>query len=266
MAIPHELLCYDDGSTQSIKQGHTHLATRPHVTYTELTHNHGRAKIRNKLAQDAQYDVLLFLDGDSGIIKEDFIASYSDYLDKMVVNGGRIYSASPPEDATRYLHWKYGTENESRSLRERTASPVRYFHSNNFIIRRDLCLDVGFDESIAGYGYEDIAFAEGLRERGISVKHIDNQVEHLDLQSSRLFLDKAKKAIDNLMKLEQRDIVSDTNLQQAARKLSRWHMTGLFLLYYSMRAKAIDENLLSRKPSLQNLAFYKLAYYLDLKG
>ncbi len=46
------------------------------TTYKVLGSNIGRSAIRNLLAKDANYDLLLFLDADVIPVKDDFISKY----------------------------------------------------------------------------------------------------------------------------------------------------------------------------------------------
>ena len=263
-AISYEIRCYDDGSALTIKEGNSKIAQLPHVRYEALPDNLGRSKIRNKLARDAKHPQLLFLDCDSGIVRDDFIAKYlKQQNEHTIVSGGRIYAEQPPEDAQLILHWRYGTHKESRPIAQRKAHPLRYFHSNNFLISQALFLSVLFDETIDSYGYEDLLFAQVADRKGIQVSHIDNPVEHLGLQTSEVFLEKTQTAIDNLVKLKSTGLQLKTNLENAALKLKPLGLTGMYRWYYNARKSSIQKNLHSRYPKLKNLDMFKLDYYLS---
>lgn len=261
--MDYEILCYDDGSATEFQVANEPIVNFPYTKYKLLPQNLGRSKIRNLMAKEANYQNMMFLDCDSGIIESDFISSYLKVLDKRaIISGGRKYSETPPTDKRKYLHWLYGSTKESRSLLERQANPLKYFHSNNFIVERQAFLSVGFDESISSYGYEDLLFAQSAEAKGIAITHIDNPVEHLDLQTSSVFLEKTGIAIDNLISLLGRGLKVETNLLNAYTKLRSSFMTKPFIIYYKWRERKILENLNSDYPKLKNLDLYKMNYFL----
>ena len=79
LSIDSEILVFDDCSPIKCEDNRT-LSDMERVTYRELEQNIGRSKIRNLLADTASGDVLIFLDGDSGIVREDFIQKYVDTI------------------------------------------------------------------------------------------------------------------------------------------------------------------------------------------
>ncbi|MBR7034799.1 MAG: glycosyltransferase [Bacteroidales bacterium] len=74
--IPFEIILIDDNSEQQWKETNKQLSSLQNVEYKELTENIGRAKIRNLLADTAQYSYLLFLDSDVKIYSEQFLQTY----------------------------------------------------------------------------------------------------------------------------------------------------------------------------------------------
>jgi len=265
--VPYEILCYDDCSEQAYKALNTSLSSLSNVDYLELDKNHGRSKIRNLLAAQAKYDYLLFLDCDSGMVRDNFLEVYIEHMDSTsdIIAGGRVYDDSPPTDSSLRLHWLYGSTKESRPLHERQASPCKYFHSNNFLIRRASFDKVKFVESIGTYGYEDLVFAEQARKSGIGIRHIDNPIEHLCLESNSRFLEKAKAAIDNLISLENNSLQIETNLTSVANRLKKTGLAYPFLKYYKWRENSVQKNLHSENPRLRSIDMYKLNYYLSKK-
>ena len=94
-AIEYEILCFDDGSKEEFKLCNRELRAYSSVVYKELEENHGRSKIRNLLAASAKYPYLLFMDCDSGIVKENYIADYiSNLSPDKVLYGGRVYKTN----------------------------------------------------------------------------------------------------------------------------------------------------------------------------
>ncbi|MCI7466179.1 MAG: glycosyltransferase, partial [Bacteroidales bacterium] len=91
LSIDSEILVFDDCSPIKCEDNRT-LSDMERVTYRELEQNIGRSKIRNLLADTASGDVLIFLDGDSGIVREDFIQKYIGTIQTAdVVRGGTTY-------------------------------------------------------------------------------------------------------------------------------------------------------------------------------
>jgi len=259
--VPVEILCIDDCSERLYKQNNKRLSDLAVVSYSELSHNIGRAKIRNALANAAQYEKLVFLDCDSGIISSDFLATYLSQTSKVVV-GGRVYPSAVSISADQQLHWLYGTTRESRPLSERQSTPYIYFHSNNFMIERALFLETLFDETLSGYGYEDLVFGKQLQDKKVLITHITNPVEHLHIESNYDFVAKTKHAVQNLKSLNRQGIYLGSKLEQAAAKVSRYRLAALYSTIYKLRSTGINNNLLSEKPKLRYLDYYKLYHYL----
>lgn len=260
-----EIIVFDDASDEEWTIRNQELTDLKKVQYVVLPENAGRARIRNQLAEAAVHDYLLFLDCDSEIIKDDFLKSYLDFLPTDgILAGGRVYSENKPAEKAKTLHWLYGHKKESRSLAERKAEPAKYFHSNNFVVPRSLFLDIMFDESIEGYGYEDLALATSLRSKGIAVDHISNPVEHLGLEDADIFLSKTRQAIDNLVSIKKSGVDITTNLESFAGKVDLVKMRPIVKAYYKWNEKNIVANLLSDSPKLSNLDLYKLNYYFSL--
>ena len=75
--IKFEILCYDDCSTKTeITTANKSIAALENTQYKILDGNIGRSAIRNLLAKDARFDLLLFLDADVIPVKKDFISTY----------------------------------------------------------------------------------------------------------------------------------------------------------------------------------------------
>ncbi len=258
-----EIICYDDGSSEETLQANSEIAHLPSVSYTALTYNLGRAAIRNALAKAAQYDRLLFLDCDSGIVSKTFLNEYLQQPEDILIVGGRIYQSSRPIKQEQQLHWLYGSSRESRPLATRKAKPYIYLHSNNFMIPRQLFLDTLFSEDLKGYGYEDLVFAKAVEKRGVQVVHIDNPVEHLDVEENIAFLNKTRNAVSNLKQLNGQGINLNTKLEKAVTFLKRFQLETVFKLFYQRRKGKIESNLRSGEPKLRNLDYYKLYFYLE---
>ena len=266
--INYEILCFDDLSDPKFKKANSSLPDYFRVNYTELSENLGRARIRNWLAKSASYDTLIYLDCDSKIVQKDFIQKYYALIGKAaVISGGRAYSKKPPRAYTKQLHWLYGTKKESQTAKVRTKHPVKYFHSNNFMVDRQVILDNPFEEALDKYGYEDLLYAQQLQDKGVSIMHIDNPVQHLGLEKNVRFLEKTRLAIDNLLYLKYaHNSPISTNIERFANRLYDVGFHEDFLRYYSKREGGIEATLLGKTPNVRALDMYKLAYFYNRRN
>lgn len=253
--LDYEIILYDDGSELKYQELNEDILHLPYIIYKVMPKNLGRARIRNLLAFQAKGNRLLFIDGDSGILKKDFIKDYLTLNDKIIF-GGRIY---PPKCShpDYLLHWKYGTLIESKSAESRKKLPYLSFMSNNFLIDKSIFIDHLFDETIDGYGYEDLAFAERLKRNNISITHINNEVVHLGIEHNDTYLKKIEKAIHNLNALHQKGMIMDTKLIQYYNKYK-----GLIsILPTTKMGSLLKQNLLGKNPNLNYLQLYKLILF-----
>lgn len=263
--ITYEVICFDDGSLEKFKEQNRPLLNLMGVNYVELSENYGRSRIRNKLAKVASFPFMLFLDCDSKIKYASFIKNYVKEIKagNDVVYGGRVYKKGKPRSKAKLLHWKFGTEREALPLTKRAKKPYLSFQTNNFLIHQDVFTENRFDESIDGYGYEDLVFAEILKQKGIPITHIHNPVEHIDLIPKDRFLEKTKTATENLKILLANGQILETRLTKLASKIRSFGLSNLTLKYLRKKKPAILDNLRSDNPQLRKLDMYKLLLFLE---
>lgn len=262
--IAFEIRCLDDCSQQRYQLLNREIAQWSSVVYEELPQNVGRAAIRNHLGQAAQFPFLLFMDCDSGIIRSDYLATYIRQLDpQAVLVGGTAYSQIPPQDASQYLRWLYGTKRESRSVQTRQQHPWGNFTTHHFIIPKSVFLEHPFSTAIKAYGHEDTLFGQSLQEAGVRVVHLNNPLEHLGLDAAPVFLDKVNQSVQTLLDLEHNGIRVSTRLTTSIRVLEQWHVASLFSVILSSLNRLFIQNLLSPNPKLWILDLYKLGRYLQ---
>ncbi len=92
--IPFEIICLDDASTVFVAENLV-VQQLQNTQYQILQTNVGRSKIRNLLAQKAQYDWLLYLDADVMPKHHDFIERYISFLnDEIKIVNGQLDSAA----------------------------------------------------------------------------------------------------------------------------------------------------------------------------
>src|SRR6185437_6589587 len=169
LGTPTEILCYDDASPDtSFKILNREISKLTNLTYVELKQNLGRAAIRNKLALDAKYNKLLFIDCDSELTSPSFLENYIKQLGNyLALVGGTVYreTNSNPDYS---LRWTYGKAREQLAAAERNKAPYESLTLNNFFIDRDTFLAIKLDETIEGYGHEDTKFGYTLKKNTIS--------------------------------------------------------------------------------------------------
>jgi glycosyltransferase involved in cell wall biosynthesis len=192
--IPFELICINDASTQFKEENRT-IRLLPYTTYIELSENIGRSRIRNLLVSKAQYEILLFLDCDSKIVGNDYIKKYlAEFHQTGILSGGTLYEPYPPIDTDYMLHWMYGSKREPKP----DGNQREIFTSNNFMIGKAVIKKYPFNESIVRYGHEDTFFQIELKKHHVQIRHINNPVLHIGLETNKRFLEKTRDAMLNL--------------------------------------------------------------------
>lgn len=262
MSIDHdfEILCLDDASTQ--KNNNSKIDTLEHSKYVLLENNIGRSAIRNKLADMAKYELLLFIDSDMLVIDDSFIHNYlSAYQSYDVVYGGIKYQ-STCLDQKRLLRWKYGIERESISVDKRNSKPYLSAKFCNLLIRKKVFSDIQFDEQIKLYGHEDTLFSLEMQSHKLKLLHIDNPLLHDGLEDSRIYLEKVEIASINLKKIAElhpnNSLLLNLPLLSTYLILKKYNLKSIYKFIYQIFAKGIERNLLSSKPNIRLLDFYKL--------
>ncbi len=264
-----EILIFDDGSLQEYKDINRKLNVNTDVKYVELEKNLGSAAIRNKLAEDAFYENLLFLDSDSDI-HDNFLKIYIPYLNSVfpIVYGGRIHPEILPS-LDKSLRWKVGKIKEDHSAAIRNKVPNKSFMSNNFLIKKKLCSKIKFDETIARSGHEDTMFGIELEQKGITIIHIDNPVVHIGLESNIEFITKTEQRLETLKYLEQLNKNNKLFYQRITilkyyKLVKKLKINWLIKVAFNISKGRINKLLQSKDPSMCLYDFYKLGYYLTI--
>ena len=267
LGIPYEIIIADDCSTDKVvlEKNRECAGGLENCRFLALEHNLGRAAIRNFLADQSKYDKLLLMDCDAAVKDALFVRKYIDAADKaQVVCGGAIHSDEIPQKGVE-LRWVYEKNaDRERSAEFRSRNPYARFTPFSFLIDRDVFMQIRFDESYSGYGYEDVQFGRELEKRNVSILHIDNQLIHLGLEKSEVYLEKTRQAVQNAF--AHKDEVGDssrllTHYNRVVRFRMRWLFRGLWKLF----GKQMEKNLLGSTPSLRIFSLYKLCYICILK-
>lgn len=250
---PVEILLMDDGSPRP--DHNAELADGKTIFYQKLAKNIGRAAIRNRLADRANFPNLLFIDADATVVSSSFLEDYFRNIDpKTVLCGGTCYAAEPPSDPAQFLRWHYGAYREQRPAAQRDRTGFTTF---NFLIPKNIFQKIRFEE-LRSYGHEDTLFGYELARRGIPIRHLDNPLRHDGLEPARVFLEKSIVAIENLQRINQPEVRAPTTLWRAYEQLHRVNLTGFYRKIFEKMHSRMERNLLGPTPSLRLFDLWKL--------
>jgi len=259
-SIDFEIIVMEDGSEKWIKENKLigELANCKHII---LEDNTGRSAIRNKLADKAKFDHLLFMDCDAEVCSSDFIQKYLPFCNKeCVVIGGTAYD--PKEKNPDFsLRLKYGRVRETRTASERGKNNFSTF---NFLISKSIFNQVRFDESIRGYGHEDMLFGHQLHQLGYEYIQIENPLIHKGLDDNRTFLSKTEEGTRNLFLLYQTGrypfLADESKLLNTYIRIYKSGLTRLFALKFDLTSHLLRRLLSGKSPSLLLYDWYKLLF------
>lgn len=262
--IVYEILVGDDGSTDAtVVEKNKEVEQWQYCRYLIQPQNNGRAAIRNLLAQQAQYDRLLFIDSDMTVVRADFISKYLSPVDADVIDGG-ISIGGDADALKRNLRYRYEKASErEHTVEMRQKNPYRDFHTANFLIRRDLMLSHPFDERFRYYGYEDVLFGKQLRADHIAITHIDNPMGFCTFESNPDFVSKTEEGLRTLHTFKD-ELRGYSRLLTLIEGIHIPLILSLVRLSHRLFGRLFRRNLCSRHPSVKLFSFYKLGYYLTL--
>ena len=262
--VDFEILCYDDGSTNlELIAKNSSINLLKHATYKALDSNIGRSAIRNLLAKDANYDLLLFLDADVIPVKNDFISKYiiAFTSSTRLIFGGVNYQDKKP-NKEQMLRWAFGRKREVVPLNKREKSVYLSFLSCNFLIKKEIFNSVNFNEEISLDAHEDLLFSFNLKENDISISHINNPIYHLGLESSEIYLKKSLRGVKASLSLAKNNLIhiEYTRIIRTFHNCKKIGINYLLALLFPVFRNLFETNLLSKKPSLFIFDLYKLSY------
>lgn len=270
LGVEYEIRIRDDGSDPDFNKKNREMTTLPFTVYRHSPVSKGRAATRNRLADEAKYPHCLFADGDAQVIHPDFLERYLDMAGtSQVICGGVIYTPDPPENGDLFLRWQYGKKREAVPVRVREKKPYQAFSTFNFLIEKQVFGTVRFNEGLVKYGHEDTLFGLALKEKGISIMHIDNPLLHGGLETARVFLSKTEQGLENLFALLQEGHIPDQGhgirVVHALRRIRSLGLSGFVQSLFSTVKGNLLGNLLGKAPALFLLDLYKLGYLNALR-
>ena len=259
--IPFEIICLDDHSNTRFQNDS--ISSLSNCRYEVLPKNVGRGEIRRQLARKAKYGHLLFLDCDVRINQADFLENYIKNIDCPVVIGGIEYDENPPKDKSKYLRWIYGKEREQKSADERSKMKFSHFVASNLLIEKQLFLSIAQGNEISGYGHEDTLLGIKILEKGIIIKHIDNPVEHLGLDSAEVFLEKSLSGVNNLVRLyKSHQVGRQLRIIDLFVRLEKYWLKKITKALLKIMLPVLESNLKSINPRLSYFDMWKLYHFL----
>lgn len=268
--IIFEIIVLDDCSDHETTVLNTEIEQLQFTSYKISCQNYGRVATRQMLAEQSNYQWLLFLDADVMPKSKQYITNYTALLSSKydAIYGGFAYKQEQPKE-DHMLRWTYGTSNEQVAALKRNQKPYKIVISANFVIRKALFTRLNSQITQKGYGYDNY-FGALLKSTQSKVFHTDNEVYHLGLESNESYLNKIEQSVDTLLKLDANKAIQDTDnaLYNTHRLLKKIRLNYVLALTYKSFKNQFKNHLLSNKPNIRLLQFYKLSYicYQDLNS
>ena len=255
-----EILILEDGSSVTEAAKNKPLEQESEIRLFRFPTNKGRSAARNKLADEAEGQYLLFLDADSLPLNNNFIQKYLiNAQENTILCGGRHYNALYKNKQTT-LHWKFGTQREHFSALGKDNTS---FYSNNFFIEKSTFQKIRFDEGIVLYGHEDTLFGFTAKAIGVKIELLENAIIHTQLESNEDFLSKTEESILSLVQiinqkeLHPSNLINEFKIWRTYDLLHRYKLSGLLEVLGLLR-NAMRYMLLHFSGPLMILDVYKL--------
>ncbi|WP_430401018.1 glycosyltransferase [Flavobacterium sp.] len=264
--IEYEIICQDDASNSPLNVFNEEINQLPYCSFISLKQNVAHRQNRNLLAEKSQYNWLLFIDGDSRIIKTDFIQKYiENTFDFQVVYGGRIHPEVCPSQQQK-LRWKYGKYIEDKTALDRLKKPYECLLFNNTLILKSEFNKVKFDKTITLYGHDDTQFSFELSKIKSKVNHIENPILHDDIDENEKYLSKTEESLKSILILYSLNKVNSNFVSilklyvfLKKTKLIYFVQFGFKFLKNKLRKKVLSEN-----SSLTLFNMYRIGYLCTL--
>ncbi|MBW4361661.1 glycosyltransferase [Flavobacterium taihuense] len=266
--IQFEILCQDDASGSNWNTENQKINALNNCSFFINNSNLGRGENINSLVKKSKLDRLLIMDCDTFPTQNNFIQKYCEVIpNTSVVFGGIQYKKEIP-CKEELLRWVYGNKRESISVHYRNENPNLRALTSNLLIKKEILEQNPFDATITKYGYEDLCFLSVLKTKSIKVSHIDNPTYHLNLETSVVFLDKTRTAIENLV-----NIINSGKFPNIESKinsvyiiLKKLRLVAITTFIFKKTESTIIANLFSKNPSLFLFDLYKLGYYCSIQS
>lgn len=262
----YEIMVWDDASTDSgIAERNRRISEWDGCEFRMLPVNMGRAAIRNRMIEASKGSFVLLIDSDAEVCTPRFVENYWYNRHKAeVVCGGLINPPNPPGRGHE-LRYKYERNaQKKRSVAFRSRHPYLYFTTFNVMLSRSVTRHLMFDERCTEYGYEDALYGLQLKQKSVSVCHMDNPLVHLGIERSPDFLRKTEAALRTLSHLGE-PLQSVAGASKVVRLLERCKLRRPTAFLFSCLQPKLYRQLTGRFPSLLLFKIYKVGYYAQLQ-
>jgi Glycosyl transferase family 2 len=260
--IVFEIICLDDVSNEEFIKSNIGINKLPFTTYQMSSKNNGIAITRQLLSKMAKYKWIMLLDADTELRDNNFISTYINAinLEYDVIFGGFAYKNKKPQK-DYLLRWKYGKQCEALNADKRNANPYKVTIAANLLIKKETYTSFNLD-SIGKQYAMDYYFGALLKESNIPILHIDNQVFHLGIEKSEIYLIKKEKATETLLKLYHSNNIKEhsNDLLNTYIRLKQYKLNYVFATAFKLFKPLLKKNLLSNYPIILLLQFYKISY------
>lgn len=268
--LRYEVVVFDDGSSDAASvAASVSLGSLPCCRYVRAEHHPCRSAMRNAMSSCALYEWRLMVDARLTPVRPDFLMRYLQsgascgeaVCGGVCVDGGnderRLYASN--------LRFRYEKREERfHSVSFRCSKPYSSFRTTNFFYHRTVLERVPYDESILGYGYEDVMLGKCLRQAGVRVLHIDNPVAYTMFEGNACYLDKVDEALLTLSGLSA-SLRGYSPLERAAGMLGSVGRRIVAVLF-GVAGCRVRASLCGSRPRLWLFKLYKLGRYCSLRS
>jgi len=267
-SVDFEILCLEDGSDEHFIELNLPITSLSHIKHLISETNEGRLKARKRLSEEAKHKWLLYLDADVKPKHKFFIKNYIEALKSNhdAYFGGFAYYETPPNEKF-LLRWKYGKKHEQVTEAIRKLTPYKVIISANFLIKKSVFLALNLVVNKKLYGYDNY-FASQLKSQNVSVKHLDNEVYHLGIETSEQYLQKKEQAAEALLFFYETGLITshENGLLKLFLVLRKWHLNHFFSFIYLIFKNSLKRQLTGKNPSLKLLQLYRLSYLCNFNN
>ncbi len=260
-SLDFEVLLFIDGPNDE----HIHNKNLPLTILGGKGERVGVAQARKALVEAASFDYVLFLDADVIPLNGAYFSILEHFKNQTkVVVGGYAYFKIDFERGRR-LRYYYGIEREQAHASVRSENPFHRIFLGNFLIKKDLMVEVLEDWPSVFYGHEDTLLGFRLEKMGIKPTHIENPVRHIPADTNYDFLEKTRMATGNLFALQNKfPELKNTKLAAFVKKIPAKSLIKSLL---SLVEGSLNKHLIEAdRPLMLALDLLKIYWYLELEG
>lgn len=253
-----EIVVADDGSTdREVLEQNRRINNIPHCRVVENHQNIGRAAIRNMLAREASYNMLLFIDADMLVPDDNFVRNYAVQTADVVYGGYIVVSPYDSEEPCqlRYRYEKSCVRNHT--VQKRKENPYKDFHTSNFLIKRDIFTTHPLDERFISYGYEDVFYGKQLKNAAIGIEHIENPTAFCVFENDEEYVSKTDEAIATLKRFSN-ELMGYSRLLEIKAMIKRWHLSPIVRILCKPLLPVIRKSLCKGGAPLWLFQLYKV--------